>query len=68
MGAVFVIRGILIYIYAFYHNPPHLHVRSGDGEFTITLSDRAIEGDAKPRAVKIVNDFIDRNMDEIMRI
>ncbi|MBO5132193.1 MAG: DUF4160 domain-containing protein [Paludibacteraceae bacterium] len=25
---IFVIRGILIYIYAFDHNPPHIHVRS----------------------------------------
>ncbi|MCW4080473.1 DUF4160 domain-containing protein [Prevotella copri] len=29
MGAVYVIQGILIYIYAFDHNPPHIHVRSG---------------------------------------
>ena len=36
MGAVYVIQGILIYIYAFDHNPPHVHVRSGEGEFTIT--------------------------------
>ena len=25
MGAVYVIQGILIYIYAFDHNPPHIH-------------------------------------------
>lgn len=29
MGAVYVIQDILIYIYAFDHNPPHVHVRSG---------------------------------------
>ena len=27
MGSIFIIEGILIYIYAFDHNPPHLHVR-----------------------------------------
>lgn len=32
MGAVYVIQGILIYIYAFDHNPPHVHVRSDEGE------------------------------------
>lgn len=32
MGAIFAIQGILIYIYAFDHNPPHIHVRSGDGK------------------------------------
>ena len=43
MGAVYVIQGILIYIYAFDHNPPHIHVRSGEGSFTITIKDRIVE-------------------------
>ena len=29
MGSIFIIQGIMIYIYAFDHNPPHIHVRSG---------------------------------------
>ena len=28
MGSIFIIQGILIYIYAFDHNPPHIHVPS----------------------------------------
>ena len=40
MGSIFILQGILIYIYAFDHNPPHIHVRCGDGEFTITIKDR----------------------------
>ena len=47
MGSIFVIQGLLIYIYAFDHNPPHIHVRSGSGDFTITLKDRIVEGRAK---------------------
>ena len=39
MGSIFIIQGILIYIYAFDHNPPHIHVKSGDGEFTITTAE-----------------------------
>ncbi len=58
----------MLYIYAFDHNPPHLHVRSGDGEFTITIKERIIEGKAKVKTIKIVNDFIDNNVDEIMDI
>ncbi|MBQ8714782.1 MAG: DUF4160 domain-containing protein [Prevotella sp.] len=27
MGSIFIIQGILIYIYAFDHNPPHIHVK-----------------------------------------
>lgn len=59
MGAIYVLQGILIYIYAFDHNPPHIHVRSADGEFTITIDDRIVEGRAKARTVHLVNDFID---------
>lgn len=58
----------MIYIYAFDHNPPHLHVRSGDGEFTITIKDRLIEGIAKVKTVKLVNDFIDAHYNEIIDI
>lgn len=43
-GLHFVILGILIYIYAFDHNPPHIHVRSGTDNFSITIEDRIIEG------------------------
>lgn len=68
MGAVFAIQGILIYIYAFDHNPPHIHVRSGDGTFTITIKDRIIEGKTSLRVVKLVNEFIDQHESEIMEI
>lgn len=68
MGAIFAIQGILIYIYAFDHNPPHIHVRSGDGRFTITIKDRIIEGKTSSRVVKLVNEFIDHHESEIMEI
>lgn len=68
MGAVFVIQGILIYIYAFDHNPPHIHVRSGSGKFTITIKDRIVEGRASSRTIKLVNDFIDSHESEIMEV
>ena len=68
MGSIFVIQGILIYIYAFGHNPPHIYVRSADGEFTITIEDRIIEGRAKARTVQLINDFIDEHKNEILEI
>ena len=68
MGSIFIIEGILIYIYAFDHNPPHLHVRCGDGEFTITIKDRIVEGKAKAKTIQVVNQFIDDHENEIMEI
>lgn len=68
MGSIFVIQGIMLYIYAFDHNPPHLHVKSGEGMFTITIEDRVIEGKAKVKNIKLVNDFIDKHKDEILEI
>lgn len=47
MGSIFIIQGILIYIYAFDHNPPHIHVKCGGEEFTITIKDRVVEGKSK---------------------
>ena len=66
MGSIFVIQGIMIYIYAFDHNPPHIHVKSGSDEFTITIKDRFIEGKARSKTVDIVNNFIDEHEEEIM--
>lgn len=68
MGSIFVIQGILIYIYGFDHNPPHLHVKSGDGEFTITIKDRIIEGRTKVKVVQLINQFIDEHEAELMEI
>lgn len=56
------------YIYAFGHNPPHIHVRSGEGSFTITIKDRIVEGRAKSKTIRLINDFIDEHEDEIMEL
>lgn len=68
MGSIFIIQGIMLYIYAFDHNPPHLHVKSGDVFFTIIIKDRIVEGKAKVKTIKTVNDFIDAHEAEIMEI
>jgi hypothetical protein len=68
MGSVFVIKGILIYIYAFDHNPPHIHVVSGSGEFTITIKDRIVEGKGKSKEIHTVNEFIDEHEKELLEI
>jgi hypothetical protein len=64
----YIIQGILIYIYSFDHNPPHIHVRCGNGEFTITIKDRIVEGKAKAKTIQLVNEFIDKYENEIMVI
>lgn len=66
MGSVFVIQGILIYIYGFDHNPPHIHVRSGTDNFSITIKNRIIEGVARSKTVSIINQFMDEHEDELM--
>ena len=65
MGSIFVIRGLLIYIYAFDHNPPHIHVKGGGCDFMITLKDRIVEGKAKSKHISDVNKFMDEHMKEL---
>ena len=48
--------------------PPHIHVKSGDGEFTITIRDRLIEGKTSSRVIKLINTFIDEHEEELMLI
>ena len=66
MGSIFVIQGILVYIYGFDHNPPHIHVRSGTDDFSITIKDRVIEGVARSKTVAIINQFMDEHENELM--
>lgn len=55
-------------IYGFDHNPPHIHVKSGDGEFMITIKDRIIEGRTKVKVIQLINQFIDEHEAELMEI
>ncbi len=66
MGAIFILRGLLIYIYGFDHNPPHIHVLQAGTEFTITLNERIVEGKAKSKDIKLINEFIDLHFEELM--
>ena len=68
MGCIFVIWGILIYIYAFDHNPPHIHVRSGTDNFSITIEDRIIEGVARTTTIVLINEFIDNHKNELLEL
>ena len=68
MGAIYILEGLLIYIYGFDHNPPHIHVRRGSEEFTITIKDRLIEGKARFKSVGLVNKFLDKHESEVMEL
>ena len=68
MGAVYILEGLAIYIYGFDHNPPHIHVRSGDVEFEINIGDRTVTGRATRKALRDINKFIDEHADELLAI
>lgn len=68
MGSIFIIQGILIYIYAFDHNPPHIHVKCGGDEFTMTIKDRVVEGKAKAKTIQTINNFLNEHEAEVMEI
>ncbi len=68
MGSIYIINGLLIYIYAFDHNPPHIHVKHGGKEFTINIGDRMVEGRAKSSHIKLINEFIDRHEAELLEL
>lgn len=68
MGAIYILEGLLIYIYGFDHNPPHVHVKRGDERFTVTIEDRIVEGRAKAKSIALVNEFMDSHKSEIMEL
>lgn len=68
MGAIYILEGLLIYLYGFDHNPPHIHVRRGSEYFTITIKDRVVEGRAKSKSIALVNEFLDIHEAEVMAL
>lgn len=65
MPTIFIINGILISMFGFDHNPPHIHVRYGEFKFTITLHTRVVTGSAPPDVIKEVNEFMDSHIDQL---
>ena len=57
---------ILMHLTRKEHNPPHIHVRSGTDDFSITIKDRVIEGVARSKTVAIINQFMDEHENELM--
>lgn len=66
MPVIFLFNGIAICLFGFDHNPPHIHIRKGEYNFSITLDDRIVQGRAPIDVIKQVNDFIDEHKEELM--
>lgn len=65
MPVIYIINGILISMFGFDHNPPHIHVRYGEYNFTITLVDRVVTGSAPSDIIRQVNEFMDAHKEEL---
>ncbi len=63
MPVIYIINGILISLFGFDHNPPHIHVRYGEYNFTITLDERIVTGSAPSNVIQQVNEFMDLHID-----
>ena len=68
MGSIFIIQGILIYIYAFDHNPPHIHFTYGEYECCISVLDRVVDGKAPSKVIAKVNEWMDLHEAEILTL
>jgi len=65
MPTIFIINGILISLFGFDHNPPHIHVKYGEYKFTITLEERIVTGSAPSDVIRQVNEFMDSHIDQL---
>lgn len=51
--------GIIIAMFGSDHNPPHIHVRYGDFEVTITIEKEIVRGEMPAKVLKMVLQWID---------
>lgn len=59
--------GIIIYMFAKDHNPPHFHAKYGEykGIFNIKTGE-LMEGELPKRALRLIEDWIELNRKELM--
>ena len=58
--------GIVIYMYISDHQPPHFHVIYNEYECWITIKGGVITGNFPKRASKLVLEWLDLHVDELM--
>ena len=68
MGAIYILEGILIYMYGFDHNPPHIHAFYSGDEIIINIGDRFVKGQAPSKVIRKLNEFIDTHEEELLAL
>lgn len=58
--------GIIIQMFFNEHNPPHFHITYGEYKATITIKDGVVNGFMPKRALKLVFDWMDLHVDELV--
>jgi hypothetical protein len=59
--------GIIIYMFAKDHNPPHFHAKYGDHMGIIDIQkSELIEGELPRRALRLVQDWAELHKDELL--
>lgn len=59
--------GIIIAMFGSDHNPPHIHVRYGDFEVTITIEKEIVRGEMPAKVLKMVLQWIDLHKEELLK-
>lgn len=59
--------GIIIYMFAKDHNPPHFHAKYGDQKGIFNINTGALmEGELPKRAIRLIEDWIELHKDELI--
>ncbi len=58
--------GIIVAMFADDHNPPHIHVRYGDYEVTITVKDYIVNGSMPRKELKRIFQWMEGHQEALM--
>ncbi len=68
MGAIDIINGIMIYMYGFDHNPPHIHVMDGGDKFIAYIKTRVVEGRARTKTIRLIEQYLNDNESQLLEM
>lgn len=60
--------GIIVSLYWYDHNPPHVHFTYGEYECSISVFDRVVDGEAPAKVIAKVNEWMNLHEAEILSL
>lgn len=66
MPVISAFYGIVVQMFYYDHNPPHIHATYGEYRVVISIKDQVVHGTMPKRALNLIFEWMDLHRDELL--